>query len=83
MPKRTTAADTTPIRVVVLTMDSHLSGAVARRWRGRLHILPLEQGILLQQFLDFLVELQRGQLQQPDRLLQLRRQRQVLRESEL
>jgi len=30
MPKRTTAADTTPIRVVVLTMDSHLSGAVAR-----------------------------------------------------
>jgi magnesium chelatase subunit H len=30
MPKRTTAADPTPIRVVVLTMDSHLSGAVAR-----------------------------------------------------
>jgi magnesium chelatase subunit H len=30
MPKRITAADPTPIRVVVLTMDSHLSGAVAR-----------------------------------------------------
>lgn len=30
MPKRITAADATPIRVVVLTMDSHLSGAVAR-----------------------------------------------------
>ena len=30
MPKRTTAADATPIRVVILTMDSHLSGAVAR-----------------------------------------------------
>jgi magnesium chelatase subunit H len=30
MPKRTTAADATPIRVVILTMDSHLSGSVAR-----------------------------------------------------
>ena len=30
MPKRITVADSTPIRVVVLTMDSHLSGAVAR-----------------------------------------------------
>jgi magnesium chelatase subunit H len=30
MPKRTTAADPTPIRVVVVTMDSHLAGAAAR-----------------------------------------------------
>ncbi|MGA2129723.1 MAG: magnesium chelatase subunit H, partial [Xanthobacteraceae bacterium] len=30
MPKRTSVADPTPIRVVVVTMDSHLSGAVAR-----------------------------------------------------
>ena len=30
MPKRTTPADTTPVRVVVVTMDSHLSGAAAR-----------------------------------------------------
>ena len=30
MPKRTSAVDATPIRVVVVTMDSHLSGAVAR-----------------------------------------------------
>jgi len=30
MPKRTTPADATPIRVVVVTMDSHLSSAAAR-----------------------------------------------------
>jgi magnesium chelatase subunit H len=30
MPKRTTPADATPIRVVIVTMDSHLSGAAAR-----------------------------------------------------
>ena len=30
MPKRTSDADATPIRVVVVTMDSHLSGAAAR-----------------------------------------------------
>src|SRR5664279_2313115 len=30
MPKRTTPADPTPVRVVVVTMDSHLSGAAAR-----------------------------------------------------
>jgi len=30
MPKRITPADPTPLRVVVVTMDSHLSGAAAR-----------------------------------------------------
>jgi magnesium chelatase subunit H len=30
MPKRTSLADATPVRVVVVTMDSHLSGAAAR-----------------------------------------------------
>lgn len=30
MRKRTSAADTTPIRVVIVTMDSHLAGAVSR-----------------------------------------------------
>ena len=30
MPKRTTPADTTPIRVVIVTMDGHLSRAVSR-----------------------------------------------------
>ena len=30
MPKRTTPADATPLRVVIVTMDSHLSGAAAR-----------------------------------------------------
>jgi len=30
MPKRTSAADVTPVRVVFVTMDSHLAGAAAR-----------------------------------------------------
>ena len=30
MPKRTTAADSTPIRVVIITLDSHIAGAVQR-----------------------------------------------------
>ena len=30
MPKRISAADATPVRVVVVTMDSHLAGAAAR-----------------------------------------------------
>ena len=30
MPKRITPADATPLRVVIVTMDSHLSGAAAR-----------------------------------------------------
>ena len=30
MPKRTTAADSTPIRFVIVTMDSHLSSATSR-----------------------------------------------------
>jgi magnesium chelatase subunit H len=30
MQKRTSAADATPLRVVIVTMDSHLSGAVSR-----------------------------------------------------
>ncbi len=30
MPKRITAADRTPLRVVIVTMDSHLAGAAAR-----------------------------------------------------
>lgn len=33
MPKRTSPADATPIRVVLVTMDSHLSGAAARAGR--------------------------------------------------
>ena len=40
--------------------------------------LGLEEGVLFEHLLDFLMQLERRQLQQPDRLLQLRRQRQVL-----
>jgi magnesium chelatase subunit H len=40
MPKRTSAADATPIRVVLVTMDSHLSGAVARAQDALARELP-------------------------------------------
>ena len=40
--------------------------------------LTLQQRVVLQEALDLLVQLERGQLQQPDRLLQLGRQREVL-----
>jgi hypothetical protein len=60
---------------------------VARRGergaRLAFRVLALEDRVLHQQALDLLVQLDRGQLQQADRLLQLRRQRQVLREPEL
>jgi len=44
---------------------------------------PLEQGVIAQYLLDLLVQLERRQLQQPDRLLQLRRKREVLRSAKL
>jgi magnesium chelatase subunit H len=40
MPKRTTAAESIEIRVVLVTMDSHLSGAVARAARRLAADLP-------------------------------------------
>ena len=67
-----------------------LAGALGRRdrlgerlERRRALLLDLEERVLLEHLLDFLVQLERGQLQQPDRLLQLRRQREVLRQPEL
>ena len=38
--------------------------------------------VLVEHLLDFLCHFQRGQLQQPDGLLQLRRERQVLRDAQ-
>ncbi|MBV9654886.1 MAG: cobaltochelatase subunit CobN, partial [Acetobacteraceae bacterium] len=40
MPKRISAADATPVRVVVVTMDSHLSGAAARAQASLRRELP-------------------------------------------
>ena len=40
MPKRISAADATPIRVVIVTMDSHLSSAVARAGAALRRELP-------------------------------------------
>ena len=40
MPKRTTAAESTPVRVVIITLDSHIAGAVARARRELAEELP-------------------------------------------
>src|SRR5262245_41079921 len=45
--------------------------------------LGFEERVLVEHLLDFLLQLERRQLQQADRLLQLRRQRQMLREADL
>jgi hypothetical protein len=62
-------------------------GGMGRRFCGNLALLVLvlafQQRVVLQHLLQFLVQLQRRQLQQPDRLLQLRRQGEVLTELEL
>jgi hypothetical protein len=57
-------------------MDDAVSiiGGIIRR-----NIVKLQQGIFLGHAFDFLVQLNRGKLQQPYGLLQLRRKRQVLR----
>ena len=40
MPKRTSAADPTPVRVVIVTMDSHLASATERARRTLVRQLP-------------------------------------------
>ncbi len=40
MPKRTSAADPTPVRVVIVTLDSHLAGAAARAQEALAPALP-------------------------------------------
>jgi hypothetical protein len=71
----------------------HLGLPVAQRHRrvelrqaellGRRGLLGhLQERVVVQHLVDFLAELQRRELQQPDRLLQLRRQRQVLGDAE-
>mmetsp|Transcript_42777 Transcript_42777/g.69785 ORF Transcript_42777/g.69785 Transcript_42777/m.69785 type:complete len:363 (-) Transcript_42777:210-1298(-) len=66
-----------------------LGAALGRRVRSQLGradrelLLRLQQRVAGEHLLDLLVQLQRRQLQQPDRLLQLWRQRQVLTEADL
>ena len=43
----------------------------------------LQKGVLVEHLLDFLAQFEGRQLQQPDRLLQLRRQGQVLGDAKL
>ncbi len=40
MPKRTSAADQTPVRVVIVTLDSHLAGAAKRACRSLKKDIP-------------------------------------------
>ena len=81
----------------ILHLDHDLVGRLGRAvlvlaGRGRLVergevdllvLLGLEHHVALERFLDLGLELEHGKLQQPDRLLQLRRHRQLLTELEL
>src|SRR4029077_19713849 len=53
------------------------------RMPGQRIVVALEQRVVHQGLLELLVQLQRRQLQQPDRLLQLGRQGQMLRKAKL
>jgi hypothetical protein len=48
--------------------------------RRRMLLVRLQERVLFEHLLDFLLQLERRQLQQADRLLQLRREGQMLRE---
>ena len=50
----------------------------AKGFGGGFFFSALQKGVVVQHLVDFLRQLQRGQLQQADRLLQLGRERQVL-----
>ena len=54
----------------------------AKLFTRSLVVFALKKRVLVQHLLDFLAQLQRGQLQKPNRLLQLRRKRQVLRDAQ-
>jgi hypothetical protein len=65
---------------------SSAAAPARRRLGGRRLVVAVDlfqQRVFLQQAVDLGVELERRELQQPDRLLQLRRQREVLGELEL
>ena len=72
----------------VVVLACRLAGCLCRRHRigrglenGRLvDVLALQQGVFLQRLFDLLIEFDSRQLQQPNRLLQLRRERQMLGE---
>jgi len=57
-----------------------VDGAVGQEAYGTVEriVEPLEQGVVAQDLLDLLVQFERGQLQQADRLLELRREREML-----
>ena len=71
------------LRVGLVALGGRRTLGRRRIERRRRFLVGFEEGVLLEHLLDFLVQLERGQLQQADRLLQLRRQRQVLRQADL
>ncbi len=78
----------TPVAAVAafsfVTLVCRLAGSLGRCGVvGQRFVVGFQEGVLLEHLLDFLLQLQRRELQQPDRLLQLRRQRQVLRQADL
>jgi hypothetical protein len=67
----------------LLLVGQRIACLAQREYRRFARVVALQQGVFLQGLVDFGVEFQRGKLQQPDRLLQLRRQGQMLGEPEL
>src|SRR6185312_7186942 len=63
--------------VAALRIGLHWAELLARR----ILLGDFQKRVLVQHLLDFLAQFQRRELQQPDRLLQLRRQRQMLRDA--
>ena len=73
-------------QLVLLALGALVSrgaDALESELHRRVVFLDIQEWVLLEHLLDFLVQFQRRELQQPDRLLQLRRQRQVLRQPDL
>src|SRR5262249_17933902 len=70
-------------RLLGCELYRHRLAVHARDGRIGSAVFALEQGIVGEELLQLLVELHGRQLQQPYRLLQLRRQRQVLRQLQL
>ena len=74
--------------VEVLTLSVALADVLALRLSNcasgqRQFLFRLEEGVLLHHLLDLLVQFQGRELQESDRLLQLRRQRKMLRQADL
>ena len=64
--------------LAVVLADARIGLRQAELLARRLLAREFEEGVVVEHLLDLLAQLQRRELQQPDRLLQLRRERQML-----